>query len=136
MYIIGEDYLISRHNLIHSHDELSKSVLQKQFVAVAAKRKASEYIGLQPERIIRSVLKEIESDQLTIDDVKSVKRCIYEERSKKFPKLPKSCLESHSALEDIKEKIITNTKEKFLMVNVIESNIIIFSCDIDLNHLC
>jgi hypothetical protein len=46
-------------------------------VAVAAKRKASEDIGLQPKRIIHSVLKENESDQLTIDDVKSVKRCIY-----------------------------------------------------------
>jgi hypothetical protein len=58
IYTIGEDFLISRHNLIHSHEELSKSALQKQFVAVAAKRKASEDIGLQPKRIIHSVLKE------------------------------------------------------------------------------
>jgi hypothetical protein len=105
-------------------------------VAVAAKRKASEDIGLQPKRIIHSVLKENESDQLTIDDVKSVKRSIYGERRKKFPKLPKSCLESHCALEDIKEKIITNRKENFLMINDIESNIIIFSCDVNLKHLC
>jgi hypothetical protein len=75
-------------------------------VAVAAKRKASEDIELQPKRIIHSVLKENVSDQLTIDDVKSVKRSIYGERRKKFPKLPKSCLESHCALEDIKERII------------------------------
>jgi hypothetical protein len=105
-------------------------------VAVAAKRKASEDIGLQPKRIIHSVLKENESDQLTIDDVKSVKRSIYGERRKKFPKLPKSCLESHCALEDIKEKIITNRKENYLMINDIESNIIIFSCDVNLKHLC
>jgi hypothetical protein len=136
IYTIGEDFLISRHNLIHSHEELSKSALQKQFVAVAAKRKASEDIGLQPKRIIHSVLKENESDQLTIDDVKSVKRSMYGERRKKFPKLPKSCLESHCALEDIKEKIITNRKENFLMINDIESNIIIFSCDVNLKHLC
>jgi hypothetical protein len=136
IYTIGEDFLISRHNLIHSHEELSKSALQKQFVAVAAKRKASEDIGLQPKRIIHSVLKENESDQLTIDDVKSVKRSIYGERRKKFPKLPKSCLELHCALEDIKEKIITNRKENFLMINDIESNIIIFSCDVNLKHLC
>jgi hypothetical protein len=116
IYTIGEDFLISRHNLIHSHEELSKSALQKQFVAVAAKRKASEDIELQPKRIIHSVLKENDSDQLTIDDVKSVKRSIYGERRKKFPKLPKSCLESHCALEDIKEKIITNRKENFLMI--------------------
>jgi hypothetical protein len=135
IYTIGEDFLISRHNLIHSHEELSKSALQKQFVAVAAKRKASEDIGLQPKRIIRCVLKENESDQLTIDDVKSVKRSIYGERRKKFPKLPKSCLESHCALEDIKEKINTNRKENFLMINDIESNIIIFSCHVNLKHL-
>jgi hypothetical protein len=136
IYTIGEDFLISRHNLIHSHEELSKSALQKQFVAVAAKRKASEDIELQPKRIIHSVLKENVSDQLTIDDVKSVKRSIYGERRKKFPKLPKSCLESHCALEDIKERIITNRKENFLMINDVESNIIIFSCDVNLKHLC
>jgi hypothetical protein len=61
---------------------------------------------------------------------------VYGERRKKFPKLPKSCLESHCALEDIKEKIITNRKENFLMINDVESNIIIFSCDVNLKHLC
>jgi hypothetical protein len=56
-------------------------------VAVAAKRKASEDIELQPKRIIHSVLKENVSDQLTIDDVKSVKRSIVMNQvgNSKFP---------------------------------------------------
>jgi hypothetical protein len=69
-------------------------------------------MNLDCDEIIDKVAESSELLQ-TIDDVKSVKRSIYGERRKKFPKLPKSCLESHCALEDIKEKIITNRKENF-----------------------
>lgn len=49
LYTVGEEYLISRCNLVHSHEELRKSALQKQMWAVAAKRKASEDRTIKPK---------------------------------------------------------------------------------------
>lgn len=135
LYTVGEEHLISKCNLKHSHEHLDNSVLQKQFVAVAAKRKASEDIGLQPKRIIQSVLKEVNTDQLTVDDINSVKRSICAERRKKFPKLPTSSLALHQTLDKMKKKISTNRQEDFLIVNDVESNIVIFSCKTNLKHM-
>lgn len=101
LYTVGEECIISRCNLTHCHAALTASELQKQCVAVSAKRKATEDIGLQPKRILQSVLKNNESDCLTIKDLHSVKRSIYAVKRKKFPTLPKCRADLHQALNNM-----------------------------------
>lgn len=135
LYTVGEEYVVSKCNLTHCHAELSASEIQKQLVAVSAKRKASEDIGLQPKRIIQSVLNHNPTNCLTLKDLHSVKRSIYGVRRKTFPTLPKSCADLHHALDKIMS-IVTSRDEDFLIINNHVSNIVIFSCETNLKHLC
>lgn len=65
-----------------------------------------------------------------------MKRSIYAERRKKFPTLPKSLQDVHDSLDNLKSTIVTNRQEEFLLVNDRNMNIIIFSCETNLRHLC
>ena len=91
---------------------------------------------MQPKRIIHTVLNNIESNFLTTDDLTSLKRSIYGERRKNFPKLPKSLSELQSALQELGEELKTNRSEDFLLINDIETNIVVFTCNTNLEHLC
>lgn len=136
IYTMGEDNLISRCNLNHAHPELVASVIQKQFLVVAAKRKATEELNVQPKRIVQSLLTKCDNSELTIGDLKSVKRSIYAERRKTFPSLPKNIKEVFETLENMKSEISTNREEEFLIVNDSNHCIVIFSCMTNLEHLC
>lgn len=136
VYTVGEDNLISRCRFNHSHPGLDAAAIQKQFLVVAAKRKATAELNVQPKRIVQSLLTKCENSELTISDLQSVKRSIYGERRKTFPNLPKNINEVFDTLENMKSEINTNRQEDFLIANDSNNGIVIFSCKTNLEHLC
>ncbi|XP_072377754.1 uncharacterized protein [Diabrotica undecimpunctata] len=136
VYTIGDDIVISRQNLNHSHDSLEANCIQQQFVRVAAKRKAAEDISTQPRKILHLVLSEEENTNLTIMNLKSVKRSIYNVRRKLLPVLPKTLEEVLESLEKLEDPIITSRNENILLVNDKSAKLTIISCETNLGHLC
>lgn len=136
IYTIGDEHLVSRHNLDHCHEKLSVAVKQKALLSAAAKRKASEDIALPPKKILQAVLKETDCSELDMNAVGNVKKSVYRERRKKFPTLPKSSGETQGILNTIKDNIITSRQENFLVLNDTRSQIVIFSCPTNLQQLC
>lgn len=50
IYTIGEEQWLSRYNLLRSHDKLNKSVLPRQFIAVAVNAKLIKILD-KPKKI-------------------------------------------------------------------------------------
>lgn len=136
IYTVGEELIVSKHNLNHCHDEPCNSTIQKAALVAALKRKATEDIGLTPKRLVHTVLKNTAFDALNVDDIKNVKRAVYRERRKKFPKLPRCQREVHELLHSMRGQIVSTRQEDFLLANDMDANIIIFSCNTNLRHLC
>jgi len=67
------------------------------------------------------------SSDFTNNDVKRLRKSIYDARKKVLPENPKNIAEVHETLSNIS----TNTKqfEPFLQINDEEKHIIIFTCD-------
>lgn len=137
IYTVGAELLISKMDVHHSHERPDPSSSQKAIVSAAAKREASEEISLPPKRIIQHVLaKAANCSELDVDSINNVKKCIYRQKRKKYPKLPMSCDGTISVLNTVQNDIVTSRGENFLSVNDDNSQIVIFTCDTNLKLLC
>jgi len=83
-------------------------------------------------------LSEVYSSNTNIDintqDISAIRKCIYRARRETLPTNPTCISEVHDIVDFLKP--ITSKNENFLMINDINSNIIIFSCETNLSFLC
>lgn len=71
---------------------------------------------------------------LTTRDLDNIRKSVYRSRRSVLPVLPQSLEDLQEALESIVIK--TNKDEEFLLVNNTNLNVIIFSCQTNLQYLC
>jgi len=117
----------------HFHDPCK--TIHRQKISIACKRKAIEDISQRPKKII---LSEVYSSNTNVDintqDISAIRKCIYRARRQTLPTNPTCISEVHDVIDFLKP--ITSKNENFLMINDINSNIIIFSCETNLSFLC
>lgn len=92
---------------------MSSSAYQKETIKISAKRKATEDISSNPNKIIREVLCENVSDAIESKDLYNIKKVMYNARRKLVPKLPKSCLEMHAAVRNMCPILTNELLRKF-----------------------
>lgn len=132
-FIEHEEIRIIKSDLNHNHVAEDPNKLNRQFLTVAGKRKAKEDIASRPEKILKSVMDSSHLENLTVVDLKYASRNIYNERRKSFPVLPKNISDVHDALNSIECK--TNKNEQFLYLNDSNQNIVIFTCQTNIDML-
>jgi hypothetical protein len=71
---------------------------------------------------------------LDISEINNIRRNMYVARRSTLPPMPRNIQDVHNALNTVLTKTVRN--EEFLLVNDIDSNIIIFSRYTNLNFLC
>lgn len=123
--------IITTSDRQHNHEAISEHILQRHAVAATAKRKAVEDICEKPSKIIHSCINDAHPD-LQVDDLKYIKKRMYNARRKTLPSLPKDISEVHTVVENLHPK--TKRGEDFLLFNDQEENIIIFSCCSNLKY--
>lgn len=117
----------------HNHPPDSAISINRQKINNFLTRKAIEDISARPAKLIRQELKDSDTESFTIKDTTLLRKNICRARLSKFPKLPKTFSEFHSALKQF--EISTNRGEKFLSVNGSETNIVMFSTESNLRIL-
>lgn len=137
LYVIsgGGERTIVKKELLHNHESDVKKIV-RQIASASCKRKAEEDILIRPTKVCHTVLRDLPeiANDLDISDISCVKRNIYNVRRKRFPPLPKSITDVHSAVDAT--QWVTSKGEHFVMMNNREDNLIIFSCISNLIFLC
>lgn len=132
VFTVGD--VLSRRDTTHHH-EADPQTISRKVISSTAKRKATENLSERPSKIIHSALIDNVGDfkNLTVTDINSIKRNIYNERRKTLPPLPKS---TEDVIEILKNMDIRTVKmENFLSVCDEENKIVVFSCDSNLRFL-
>lgn len=131
----SSDRVLTCSNQNHSHEPELENVLQRQILTTTAKRKAENDLCEKPSKIMRKALtEESRINDITVKDLECVRKNIYYARRKTLPAVPKSIMEVHTALDAMDLK--TNKNEDFLLINDQTMNLVIFSCNSNLNYLC
>lgn len=127
---IGE--MFDEH-LEHNHLHLDDNVIRRREISRNLKRKAQENLHEKPAKLLRTQLESNDLNVLTTQDVNAIRKSVYYVRSKSIPKLPKSTEEAQDSLDKI--NITTLAGENFLFFNDKASNIVILTCNTNLNIL-
>lgn len=136
VFTIGPELLVSRGNLIHSH-EANEPKLNRKIISNSCKRKAVDDISEKPSKIIRKVLATNLPESLTTIDVSYIRKTIYNSRRKILPgPLPTNIQEVHDAVDLYSNTFKTSKGEHFLLINSRENNIIVFTCETNIRTLC
>ena len=130
---IDESGDTAESNLEHNHSRDCASMLMRQKVANACKRKASDDIFERPSKIMRKEMTSAALEVLTESDRQQIRKSIHNARARLRPKLPKTLPELHEALEVYETK--TKLEEEFLLVNDNMENILMFSTAKNLKFL-
>lgn len=135
VFTIGcDDLTITRSHLVHNHEADPKK-LEVKMVTNACKRKAEKDISEKPAKITRTAVAECDANLLTVPDIASIRKNIYNCRRKLLPgPLPRSISEVHNAVTNYSPKTCRN--ESFLFLNHPEFNVIVFSCETNIRLLC
>lgn len=126
----SNDIVITKHPGEHNH-EANLASLTRQVVSAACKRKATEDLAEKPMKIIRQELQRDLPSNLTTRDVQYIRHNMYNSRRRTLPTLPKNMNEVHIALSSL--NVVTSRNEDFVLINNERDNIIIFSCDTNIN---
>ena len=117
----------------HGHDANVAKVNRKK-VSAACKRKAADDLFDRPCKIMRSVLAENFPPIFTESDKELIRRNMYNARQKILPfKKPRSISAVHLVWSEM--NLVTCKDELFLLVNDTDHNIVIFSCQTNLDVL-
>jgi MULE transposase domain len=133
LYVL--DSIISSKIINHNH-VLDEAVLMRQKVNNSIKRKAANLPDERPQKLIRREL-EIQNGaigSISSNDIRYIRNNMNYARLKLLPKLPKNTNEVQVVLNKIELK--TSKGEPFLLINDMESNIVIFSCASNIDILC
>jgi len=121
-------------NIIHiNHDPYTRNLIDRQILNTACKRKAEEDLHNRPKKIIMEEICKTPALNTNIIDVQRISKNIYEKRKKILPANPDDLAGVHKALDDMKP--VTKEGEPFLLINDIEKNVVIFSCNTNLKLL-
>lgn len=105
----------------------------RQVIRNSLKRKAQDEICERPLKLIHHELKKINTDTLNKTDMNCFRKSIYLARRSKLPARPCNIQNVHEVLDSLEIK--TYDDEQFLMVNDSNQNIVMFSCEKNLNTL-
>ena len=108
------------------HDHEGKSV-QTHLLRQACKEKAKSNISDRPRTIILTEAAQMNhTDAITLPDINSVRRSIWMQRRKMYPKLPTNLLESLDAVAQItsKETTLIEVDEESKIVGIFDTNAI------------
>lgn len=107
--------------------------MYRQHFSHKVKRKAVEDISEIPRKIIHKALMEEDVDTLSVSDVRKIRKNMYNARRSEIPKIPTNIKEIHKYVRDFPPT--TNKGEIFLTKNDCENNIIMFSCETNIQFL-
>lgn len=137
LYTAGVDNNISRESGTHVHENIDTNIIVRQTISNGIKRKGLDYITERPSKLIKLEIATnavAAASTLTRKDVKLISDSISRERTRHLPKLPKSIPEVHEYIDSTKPMTVKG--ERFIVANDPLDNIIIFSCDTNLNFMC
>lgn len=135
VYTDNNYQVLSDQSIVHNHEPYSTTAIERQIINSNCKRKAIDDPCTRPKKIILKEISEMEgTSDFTNNDVKRLRKNIYDARKKVLPANPKNIEEVHETLININ----TNTKqgEPFLLINDEEKHIIIFTCESNMRFLC
>lgn len=130
----GVEVVIIESMLEHNHDRIPEECLNRQTLSNSVKRAAVDDICERPMKLIRRELQKSDPETLTTADIQRVRKNLHYARCKQLPKLPKTREEFQELLK--LQEIKTNKSENFIVKNDGISNIVIFSCESNLQFLC
>lgn len=97
----------------HDHEAYSGEQLKIESFRSLVRKKAVEQVRSQPSAVVDQVLRSGEEADLDQEDYQKLKRSVYLQRRKKFPKLPTSLAEAQQTLWECQNTITTVGGEKF-----------------------
>lgn len=127
--------VFSRKEGTHNHD-YNQELLNRQKVSNSVKRKAQEDISVKPAKLIRKEL-HLQHEALgsiSVTDVRYIRNNMNRARLQLVPKLPKTTEEVQMFLNSINLK--TSKEEPFMLCNDLSENIVLFSCNTNIEFLC
>ncbi|KAE9538197.1 hypothetical protein AGLY_006169, partial [Aphis glycines] len=136
LYTIGAENNFSRESGTHEHENIDTNIIVRQTISNGIKRKGLDYITDRPSKLIKL---EIAANAvaaksiLTRKDTKLIRDSIFRERTRQ-KRHPKSIAEVHEYIDNTKPMTVKG--ECFIVANDPLDNIIIFSCDTNLNFMC
>ena len=102
----------------HNHLPLEASILNRNMLSNALKRKATEDLNEKPMKILHTELRAGDVETLTLNDVNCIRKNIYNARRSILPKLPTNLLEVHESVRLYEENIKTNKKSQFYWLTI------------------
>lgn len=128
-----ENTILESH-LNHNHEKDEHNIMVRQVIRNSVKRKAQDDVCERPLKLIYNELKTTNTDTLNKTDMNCFRKSIYLARRSQLPTRPANIQNVHEVLDSLEIKTYDN--EPFLMVNDHKLNIIMFSCEKNLNTLC
>lgn len=129
----SEKTILTTENVTHNH--LAPSISTREKVANVVKQKALLDISSRPMDLIRPEIANLGTDNnLTVNDVNSIRHSIYRKRRTKLPALPKFTNEVHDVVDQLEVK--SHIGEDMTLFNDPVYNIICFSTDRNVSFLC
>ena len=129
----GKSLILNSNDKAHNHAQYSEKELDLYEFRNECKRKANDELCVRPNKIMRTVLKDV-PELFEIEDIYNVRRAMYNVRRKKIPTLAKTRREVIDQLIENVEEVKTSREEKFCFVD--ETNeIVIFTCSTNIKHI-
>lgn len=97
----------------HDHKPYSEEQIQMDSFRSLTRKKAEEQVRSQPSAVVDEVLRAEKEEDVDHEDYCKLKRSVYLQRRKKFPKLPKTLAEAQATLLEYQDIIKTVGEEKF-----------------------
>jgi hypothetical protein len=117
----------------HNHIPDDTTSLDRQKLSNVSKRKGLLDINIKPSKIIFAELSADDHIKSTSNDINLIRKNMYNARRSILQKLPINIEEVHNVLQD--QPVLTAENENFVLVNDRQNNIILFSCDKNINLL-
>lgn len=137
LFTVGDDDFVTKIKGEHNHESAEKHVLSRKVISNSVKRKANEQLLCEkPSKLIHLELtaNSEATTKLTSTDIRYIKNNLNQAKLKMCPKLPKSTEEVHQYIDSVSINTVQN--ENFILINNKFLNIIVFSCDTNLQFLC
>lgn len=117
------------------HPPYDEDHIRMDCLRTEAKRKAVDDLNSRPSKIVKTVLKGEEDNDINFEQLKCLRKSVYLVRKKKYPKLPKNLQEAREALFRIKDNTKTQKNEQFCFCDE-DREIFVFTTRNNLDLLC
>jgi len=91
IYSVQENNIIVQSNGQHNHEGNSLNKIRRQVLRENCKRRAEESISMQPLKLIRhELLDKTELTSVVHNDLKTVRKAMYDQQRKTLPEIPRA----------------------------------------------